>query len=244
VPSAPVDGQAIAVIVAEAHRLVREGLRALLEWEGDIVVVGEASRGEHAVAETRRLQPDVVLMDIGVPGIDALRATRLIFDDARVRARVLLLAPAANDAEVLAAVRAGAHGVLRRDSTPEHLRRAARRIAAGRALLTPRVTRRLAAELVAGRAHDGVVPPELEALTRREREVLSLVGHGFSNAEIAARLAVSRATVKTHVAAAIAKLDARNRARLVALAYETGLVRPSARPPAPLARAGRVGRAR
>jgi DNA-binding NarL/FixJ family response regulator len=244
VPRPPFDEQAIAVIVAEAHRLVREGLRALLEREGDIVVVGEASRGEHAVAETQRLQPDVVLMDIGVRGVDALRATRLIFDDGPARARVLLLATAADDAEVLAAVRAGAYGVLDRDSTPEHLRRAARTIARGRAVLAAGVTRRLATELVAGRANDGIVPPELEALTGREREVLSLLGHGFGNTEIAARLAVSPATVKARVAAAIAKLDARDRAGLVALVYATGLVRPAARPTAPVARPRRAGRAR
>jgi len=244
VPSAPPDEPAIAVIVADAQRLVREGLRALLESEGDIVVVGEAGRGEHAVAETRRRQPDVVLMDIGVPGTDALHATRLIFDEGRARTRVLLLATRANDAEVLAAVRAGAYGVLQRDSTPEHLRRAARTIAAGHALLTPEVTRRLAAELVAGRVHDGIVPPELEALTGREREVLGLVGHGLGNAEIAARLAVSPATVKAHVGAATAKLQARDRAALVVLAYETGLVRPAARPTAPLVRASRPRPAR
>ena len=215
------------MIVAEPHRLIRAGLRLLLEWERDIVVVGEAARGEDVVAETRRLGPDVVLIDVGIPGMDALRTTRLIFDDLAGRARVLLLSTADNDAEALAALRAGARGVVRRDSTPDELRRAARRIAAGGALLTAEVTRRLAAELVAGRSHDAIVPPELDVLTAREREVLGLVGHGFSNSEIATRLAVSPTTVKSHVAGAIAKLDARDRAGLVTLAYETGLVRPS-----------------
>jgi DNA-binding NarL/FixJ family response regulator len=234
VPTAPTEEQAIAVIVAEPYRLIRAGLRLLLEWEGDIVVVGEAGRGEDAVAETRRLGPDVVLVDVGIPGMDALRTTRLIFDAGAGRARVLLLSTAGDDAEALRALRAGAHGVLRRDSAPGDLRRAARRIAAGGALLTAGAARGLAAELVAGRAHDGIVPPELEVLTAREREVLGLLGHGFSNREIAARLAVSPTTVKTHVAGAIAKLDARDRAGLVTLAYETGLVRPSrgARAPA------------
>jgi DNA-binding NarL/FixJ family response regulator len=243
VPSTPTDEQPIAVVIAEAHRLIRAGLRVLLECEGDIVVVGEAIRGEHAVAEARRLRPNVVLLDIGLPGMDALRATRLIFDEGDAQVRVLLLATFGSDAEVLAALRAGAHGVLLRDSAPVDLRRAARTVAAGGALLTPGLTSRLAAELVSGRARDGVVPPELEVLTGREREVLSLVGHGFSNAEIAARLAVSPATVKTHVGGAIAKLDARDRAELVMLAYETGLVLPAARAGAPYAQAQRRRRA-
>jgi DNA-binding NarL/FixJ family response regulator len=233
VPSTPTDEHAIAVVIAEAHRLFRAGLRLLIECEGDIVVVGEAVRGEHAVTEARRLRPDVVLMDIDVPGVDALRATRMIFDDTAVRGRVLLLATAGGDAEVRAALRAGAHGVLLRDGTPEDLRRAARTVAAGGALLTPGLTRDVAADLVSGRARAGVVAPELEVLTGREREVLSLVGHGFSNAEIAARLAVSPATVKTHVGGAVAKLGARDRAALVTLAYETGLVVPAARVPVP-----------
>lgn len=239
----PTDERAIAVVIAEAHRLIRAGLRLLLECEGKIVVVGEATRGEHAVAEARRLQPDVVLMDIGVPGMNALRATRLIFEECAAPVRVLILATFGSDAEVLAALCAGAHGVLLRDSAPEDLRRAARTVAAGGALLTPGWTRRLAADLVSGLARDGVVPPELEVLTGREREVLSLVGHGFSNAEIAARLAVSPATVKTHVGGAIAKLNARDRAELVMLAYETGLVVPAARATASHAQARRRRRA-
>jgi DNA-binding NarL/FixJ family response regulator len=243
VPSTRTDERAIAVVIAEAHRLIGAGLRLVLEGDGDIVVVGEAMRGEDAVAEARRLRPDVVLLDIGVPGMDALQATRLIFEDSTAQARVLLLATIASDADVLAAVRAGAHGVLLHDSAPEDLRRAARSVAAGHALLTPRLTRLLAAELVSGRAGDGVVPPELEVLTGREREVLSLVAHGFSNAEIAARLAVSPTTVKTHVGGAITKLDARDRAALVTLAYETGLVRAAAPATAPRGPARRRQRA-
>jgi DNA-binding NarL/FixJ family response regulator len=229
----PTDEQAITVVIAEAHRLIRAGLRLLLECEGDIVVVGEAIRGEHAVAEAQRLQPAVVLMDIGLPGLDALRATRLIFDESHVQARVLLLAVLGGDAVVLAALRAGAHGVLLRDSAPVDLRRAARIVAAGGALLTPGLTSRLAAELVSGRGRDSVMSRELDVLTGREREVLRLVGHGFNNAEIAARLGVSPATVKAHVGGAIAKLNARDRAELVVLAYETGLVLPAARAAAP-----------
>jgi DNA-binding NarL/FixJ family response regulator len=218
---------AIAVLIAEAHRLVRAGLRLLLEGEGDIKVVGETARGEQAVAGARRLRPDVVLMDVGVPGLDALQATRLIFETGTAHVRVLLLIASASDAEVYAALRAGANGVLLRDSEPGDLLRAVRVVAGGGALLTPGFTRRLADDVVSRRARTGAAVPELEALTPREREVLALVGHGFSNAEIAARLAVSRATVKTHVGKAIAKLEARDRAELVMLAYETGLVLPA-----------------
>ena len=237
--SMPSNEQAIAVVIAESHRLIRAGLRRLLERDGDIAVVGEAGRGEHAVAEARRLRPDVVLMDVSVPGMDALRATRLIFEEASAQVRVLLLTTSRSDADVLAALRAGARGVLLRDSAPEDLRRAALTVAGGGALLTPGVARRMAADLVSGRERDGAVPPELEALTAREREVLALVGHGFSNAEIASLLAVSPATVKAHVGGALAKLDARDRATLVMLAYETGLVVPAARATALRARARR-----
>jgi DNA-binding NarL/FixJ family response regulator len=162
-----------------------------------------------------------------VPGLYALRATRLIFEDQDARARVLVLAALGSDEEVLAAVRAGAHGVLPRDGTPRDLRRAVRVVAAGGAVLTSQVTRRLAGDAMPGGAGDGIVPPALAALTRREREVLALVARGFGNAEIAARLAVSPATVKTHVGSAVAKLDARDRAELVTLAYETGFVVPA-----------------
>lgn len=218
---------AIAVLIAEAHRLVRAGFRLLLERDGDITVVGETDRGEYAVAGARRLRPDVVLMDGGLPGMEALQASRLIFEMGPAEVKVLLLIASANDAEVFAALRAGAHGVLLRDSEPGDLLRAVRVIAGGGALLTPGFTRRLAADVVSRRARSGAAVPELEALTPREREVLALVGHGFSNAEIAARLAVSPATVKTHVGKAIAKLEARDRAELVMLAYETGLVLPA-----------------
>jgi DNA-binding NarL/FixJ family response regulator len=217
---------AIAVLVAEPHRLVRAGFRLLLEEEGDIVVVGEAVRGGHAVAGARKLLPDVVLIDANVPGLDALGATRLIFEARLPQVRVLLLTASVTDDDVFAALHAGAHGVLLRDSEPGDLLRAVRLIAGGGALLPPGFTRRLAAEVLSQRAHASAAFPELEALTEREREVLVLVGHGFSNAEIAERLAVSPATVKSHVGRAIANLEARNRAELVMLAYETGLVLP------------------
>jgi DNA-binding NarL/FixJ family response regulator len=224
-----VSDDAIAVLIADANRLVRAGYRLLLEGEGGIKVIGEAARGEHAVAAARRLRPDVVLMDGAMPGLDALRASRLIFEAGLPKVRVLLLIASGSDAEVFAALRAGAHGVLLRDSEPGDLVRAVRAIAAGGALLTPGFTRRLAADVVSRRALSGAPLPELEELTQRQREVLALVGHGFSNGEIAARLAVTPATVKTHVGQLIAKLEARDRADLVRLAYETGLVLPAGR---------------
>jgi DNA-binding NarL/FixJ family response regulator len=220
---------AIAVLIAEADQLVRAGFRLLLEGNGDIEVVGEAARGEHAVAEARRLRPNVVVMDGGVPGLDALGATRMIFEAGLPEVRVLILTASGTDAEVFAALHAGAHGVVLRDSEPGDLLRAVRLIAAGGSLLPPGFTRRLAAEVLAQRARASTAFPELEALTEREREVLALVGHGFSNAEIAERLAVSPATVKSHVGRAMANLEARNRAELVTLAYETGLVLPAGR---------------
>ena len=214
---------AIAVLIAEAHRLDRAGFRLLLEREGDVTVVGEAARGEHAVAEARRLGPDVVLLDSGVPGLDAVRVTRRIFE-ASPAARILLLTASMSDADVFVALQAGAHGVLLRDSGPGDLLRAVRVVSRGGGLLTPGFTRRLAADVVTRMAHAAAVHPELEALTEREREMLALVGHGLSNREIAERLAVTAATVKSHVGRVLAKLNARDRAELVMLAYETRLV--------------------
>jgi DNA-binding NarL/FixJ family response regulator len=217
---------AIAVLLAGSDRLVRAGLRILLESEGDIVVTGEAARGEHAVTAARRLRPDVVLIDVDVAGFDALAATRLIFEAGLGHVGVLLLTATATDAEVLSAFHAGAHGVLLRDSEPVDLLRAVRVIGGGGALVTPVVTRRLADEVVSQRTRRGAALSALRGLTAREREVLALVGLGFSNAEIAARLEASQATIKSHVGRVIAKLGARDRAELVVLAYESGLVLP------------------
>jgi DNA-binding NarL/FixJ family response regulator len=222
-------GDAIAVLVAQGDRLVRAGLRLLLEAEGDITVTAEAARGEDAVAAAHRLRPDVVLIDADVPGLDARRATRLILEASGAEVRVLLLTGSATDAEVFAALRSGARGVLPRDSGPSDLPRAVRVVAGGGALLPTGFARRLAADIASRRAHLGAAIPELEGLTEREREVLALLGHGFSNAEIAKRLAVSPATVKSHVGRVIAKMGARHRAELVMLAYETGLVLPTGR---------------
>jgi DNA-binding NarL/FixJ family response regulator len=217
---------AIDVLIADEHRLVRAGLRLLLEAEDDITVVGEAARGEHAVASARSLLPHVVLMDARMPGFDGLEATRLISaagDLASVG--VLLLTPTGTDVEVLAALHAGAHGVLLRDSEPNELIRAVRVVAAGGALLAPRFARRLIDEFLRERARANA-PAELEELTAREREVMALAARGLSNVQIAGHLHLSTATVKTHIARALTKLGVHDRAQLVSLAYETGLVVP------------------
>jgi DNA-binding NarL/FixJ family response regulator len=173
-----------------------------------------------------------VLLDAGLPGLDPLRATRAIFESGRGQVRVLLMSDPGGDDELFAAMRAGAHGVVLHDSEPADLRRAARIVARGGAVLAPSSTRRLAADVLSRHTSGAAAAPQLDALTDREREVLALVGQGFSNAEIGGRLTVSPATVKAHVRSAIAKLDARDRAQLVMVAYETGLVVPAAGTPA------------
>jgi DNA-binding NarL/FixJ family response regulator len=185
------------------------------------------ARGDHAVAVARSLRPDVVVMDLAVPGLDGLHATRLILAEAELAAGVLLLAASVTDSDVVAALRAGARGVLLRDSEPRELLRAVRMIAAGGALLAPQMTRRLIAELLRERTRALSAPAQLEELTNREREIMALVAYGLSNAEVAERLSLSPATVKTHVARAVTKLGVRDRAQLAVLAYETGLVAPA-----------------
>jgi DNA-binding NarL/FixJ family response regulator len=213
---------AIEVLIAEEHRLVRAGLRSLLELEGDVVVVGEAGRGEHAVAEARSLRPDVVLIDEQVPGFDGLQATRLIAGLAHVG--VLLLTASSDAAEAHAAVQAGADGLLLRDGEPRDLLHAVRAVAAGGAFLGPPFTRHLVAAFAGRRRRAS--PAQLDELTAREREVMVLVAYGWSNVQIAARLQLSPATVKTHVARALAKLGVADRAQLTSLAYESGLIAP------------------
>lgn len=213
---------AIEVLVAEEHRIVRAGLRLLLEVDGDVVVVGEASRGEHALAGARTLHPDVVLIDDRVPGFGGLQTTRMISGLAHVA--VLLLLATGDAAQARAAVRAGVDGLLLRDGEPLDLVRAVRAVAAGDAFLAPPFTRHLVAGLEGPRLGEEV--PILEELTLREREVMALVAYGWSNPQIAARLDLSPATVKTHIARALAKLGVGDRAQLTALAYETGLVAP------------------
>ena len=217
---------AIGVLVADEHRLVRAGLRVLLERDGDIAVVGEAARGEHVVASARSLLPHVVLMDVQLPGFDGLEATRLISATSDLASvGVILLTPTGCDVEVLAALHAGAQAVLLRDSEPGDLLQAVRVVAAGGALLAPRFARRLIDELTHERAR-ATSPVGLEHLTARERQVMALVAEGLSNVQIAAHLHLSTATVKTHVARALMKLGVHDRAQLVSVAYETGLVVP------------------
>jgi DNA-binding NarL/FixJ family response regulator len=221
---------AIRVLLADGAALVRAGLRALLEGETGINVVAEATRGEEAVALAIEMRPDVILMDVALPGLDGLQATRRILATPGLsQARVLILSEDGPDEDVFGALRAGATGFLVKDTEAAELVRAVRVLAAGGAQLSPHATRRLLEELVSHPDPDRPVPEQLEELTAREREVMTLVALGLTNDEIAERLVVSPATAKTHVSRAMVKLHARDRAKLVALAYETGFVRPGPR---------------
>jgi DNA-binding NarL/FixJ family response regulator len=216
----------IRVLLADDQVLVRAGFRALLDAQSDIEVVGEAGDGEEAVRQAGRLRPDVVLMDIRMPVLDGLAATRRIAGDERLTAtKVVILTTFELDEYVFEALRGGASGFLVKDTEPADLVRGVREVAAGDALLSPGVTRRLIAEFAA-KARKPPSSVGLNSLTDREREVMALAAEGLSNDEIAARLVVSPATAKTHVSRAMVKLHVRDRAQLVVLAYETGLVKP------------------
>ncbi|HZE49327.1 MAG TPA: response regulator transcription factor [Jatrophihabitantaceae bacterium] len=216
----------IRVLLADDQALVRAGFAALLDAQDDMQVVGQAADGDAAVALTREHRPDVVLMDIRMPGTDGLAATRVIVEDSALTdVRVVILTTFELDEYVFEALRAGATGFLVKHTEPAELIRAVRTVASGDALLSPSVTRRLIAEF-ADRAKEPPRSDRLDALTEREREIIAVVGQGLSNDEIAARLFLSPATVKTHVNRAMTKLAARDRAQLVVLAYEAGLVRP------------------
>ena len=218
----------ITVAIVDDQPLIRTGLRTMLEHAPDMQIGGEAGDGEAAVELVRRLRPDVVLMDIRMPTVDGIEATRRITADPALAAvRVLMLTTFDLDDYVYAAIRAGASGFMLKDARPEDILAAVRVVAAGDALLAPSITRRLIEELAARPADQlPAPPPELAALTEREREVMALIGRGLSNAEIAERLYVSPATAKTHVSHIMTKLYARDRAQLVVVAYESGLVRP------------------
>jgi DNA-binding NarL/FixJ family response regulator len=228
-----VAGPVIRVVVADDQNLVRSGFRALLDAEDDITVVGEASDGAEALAVCREVTPDVVLMDIRMPGVDGLTATRRIIEDRRLDGvRVLILTTFEIDEYVYEALRAGASGFLVKHTEPAELIRAVRVVAGGESLLSPGATRRLIAAFVdsGGGATPAPQPPrEVSDLTAREREVVALVADGLSNEEIAQRWVVSNATVRTHVSRAMTKLRARDRAQLVVFAYRYGL---AAIPPA------------
>lgn len=217
----------IRVLLVDDQALLRAGLRVLLENEDDIEVVGEAGDGEEAVSMALQTRPDVVLMDIRMPRLDGVEATRRLAADDRLTAvRVLMLTTFESDEYVFEALKAGASGFLVKDSEPAEVLRAVRVLFAGEGLLSPSITRRLIAEYAAWPERRRSTPSALEELTPRELEVMALVGYGLTNGEIAERLVVSPATAKTHVSRSMMKLHAHDRAQLVVLAYQTGLVIP------------------
>ena len=217
----------LGVLIADDQALVRAGFRMILEAEEDLDVVGEAADGREAVEEARRLRPDVVLMDVRMPDVDGIEATRRLLDDGGTDAKIVMLTTFDMDEYVYDALRAGASGFLLKDVPPEQLVAGIRAVASGDALLAPSVTRRVIEEFVR-RPPDSVrtAPTELAELTARELEVLKLVARGLANAEIAKELFISETTVKTHVAHILMKLELRDRVQAVVFAYESGLVLP------------------
>ncbi|MBP2705906.1 response regulator transcription factor [Microbispora sp. RL4-1S] len=217
----------IRVLLADDQALVRAGFRALLDAQDGMTVVGEAADGDEAERLARGLRPDVVLMDIRMPGVDGLTATRRIAEDTDLDGtRIIMLTTFELDEYVFEALRGGASGFLVKDTEPAELIQAVRVVASGDALLSPGVTRRLIAEYAARAKEPSRAARGLDLLTEREREVLCLVGTGMTNDEVAGELFMSPATAKTHVSRIMTKLHARDRAQLVVIAYESGLVRP------------------
>jgi len=215
----------IKVLLADDEWLVRSGFKLLLDLEDDITVVGEAANGAEAVERARAVRPDVVLMDIRMPKLDGIQATAQITGMRGLEGvRIIILTTYDTDAYVFEALQAGASGFLLKDAGPAELLHAVRVVAAGEALLAPRITRRLISQFTARRTATKAADDLLAVLTEREREVLALVGRGLSNDEIGAELFLSPATARTHVSRAMAKLGARDRAQLVVIAYQSGLV--------------------
>jgi DNA-binding NarL/FixJ family response regulator len=217
----------IRVLLADDEALVRSGFKVLLDLEDDITVVGEVTNGAEAVEGARATQPDVVLMDIRMPKLDGIQATSQIAKTPGLQhVRILILSTYETDEYVFMALQAGASGFLLKDAGPAELLHGIRVVAAGDALLAPRITRRLIAQFSAQRTASQAGKDRLAVLTHRERDVLALVGRGLSNDEIGAELFLSPATARTHVSHAMGKLGARDRAQLVVIAYQTGLVSP------------------
>ncbi len=217
----------IRIVLADDQALIREGFRAILQKQKDLVVVGEAADGADAVALARRLHPDIVLMDIRMPGLDGIAATgQICADPALAATKVIVVTTYEIDEYIYAALRAGASGFLLKNLEPDDLRRAVTVVAGGEALLAPSVTRRLIEQFAERPERAPEYQSRLATLTEREREIAALAGKGLSNVEIASRLSISPATAKTHVSRAMYKLDARDRAQLVVFAYDSGLVSP------------------
>jgi RNA polymerase sigma factor (sigma-70 family) len=218
----------IRVLLADDQAMVRAGFRMILESEPDIDVVGEAATGEQATAASRRLAPDVVLMDIQMPDGDGLAATGHITADAQLHSRVVIVTTFELDEYIFEAMQAGASGFLLKNAPPEELVHAVRVVAAGDSLLAPSVTRRVIEQFARQSPVRANLSAQLDALTQREREVLIMLARGMSNAELAGELFVSEGTIKTHVSNLLAKLQLRDRVQAVVLAYESGLVTPGA----------------
>jgi DNA-binding NarL/FixJ family response regulator len=213
------------VVLADGEALVRAGLRTLLEGAGTITVVGEAALGEDTLAKAARLSPELVLIDVGLPGLGSVETTRRLRAESGVP--VMLLTTSETDERIYGALRAGASGLVLKDTEPAELLRAVEVVARGDALLSPRLTRRLIADFASRPEPNQLSDRLVELLTAREREVVGLVAMGLSNGEIARELVVSPATARTHVSRAMVKLGARDRSQLVVIAYESGVVRPA-----------------
>jgi DNA-binding NarL/FixJ family response regulator len=225
----PGEGPAIRVVVAHGDRLARAGIGALLDAEADVAVAGSAADGAEAIELAEQLRPDVILLDMAVPGVDAFTVTRILADADNSPVRVLILGESEDDEKIFSSLRAGASGFLVKDAEPAELMQGIRRVAAGEAALSPNSVRRVIDELAGQPDPQRASPELLEELTARELEVMALVAGGLSNDEIAEQLVVTRATAKTHVSRVMTKLCAHHRAQVVTLAYETGLVHPRRR---------------